>query len=156
MRAAPLVCLSVLAEHRDARALVCACKGVIVMALQYDLLVIHSTTQSIACKGPWSTHWHLLTLLAVLWDVLCAPRKVLHPQGFFSTLFGKGEKTDAFTGMKPAKDIATLVAQGREVGVLSRGDPAKDDVLGVQELVTYGVKGLAAYAAHAQALGRVC
>ena len=42
-----------------------------------------------------------------------------------------------------------------QVGVLSRGDPRTDDILGLEELVTYGVKGLAAYAAHAAALGKV-
>ena len=42
------------------------------------------------------------------------------------------------------------------MGVLSRGNPHTDDVLALQELVTYGIKDMAAYGAHAAALGKVC
>lgn len=53
-----------------------------------------------------------------------------------------------------AGDLETLVAQGREVGVEQRVGPLGPDVMGLQELVLYGLKGAAAYADHAQILGQ--
>jgi hydroxylamine reductase len=70
-------------------------------------------------------------------------------------VFGGGHKGDAFQETVPESDLAKLTEQAKAVGILSRGDPAKNDVLGLEELVTYGLKGLCAYAAHAAALGRV-
>ena len=111
--------------------------------------------------------------------ICCTHRHKLHPKTFMSSLFGKDAPTDAFTGMMPSTDLAALTSQAkqvrvlsadvhafhsascimcgvlRQVGVLSRGNPHTDDVLAVQELLTYGMKGLAAYAAHAAALGKV-
>ena len=50
-------------------------------------------------------------------------------------------------------DKAALVALGVQVGILS--DPDLDnDIRGLRELITYGVKGLAAYAHHARVLGK--
>ena len=49
----------------------------------------------------------------------------------------------------------SLVALGREVGVLERfGDPSTQSSEGVREMLTYGVKGIAAYAAHSLVNGR--
>ena len=55
---------------------------------------------------------------------------------------------------EPAKDLAGLVQQGQGVGVKKRIGEYGDDVAGLMELVTYGIKGTAAYADHAQVLGR--
>ncbi len=55
---------------------------------------------------------------------------------------------------EPAGDLDGLVAQGAEIGVLSRKAALGEDVTGLQELVTYGLKGMAAYADHAQILGQ--
>jgi hydroxylamine reductase len=44
--------------------------------------------------------------------------------------------------------------QGLEVGVKKRVAKYGEDVAGLMELVTYGIKGTAAYADHAQILGR--
>jgi hydroxylamine reductase len=53
----------------------------------------------------------------------------------------------------PAPDRAGLVGMGEAVSVLSRRDRFGADLSGVQELLTYGLKGMAAYAYHAQHLG---
>ncbi|MEW6078965.1 MAG: hydroxylamine reductase [Thermodesulfobacteriota bacterium] len=54
---------------------------------------------------------------------------------------------------KPAGDLAGLVAQGEKVGVKS--DPTVNpDILSLRELLTYGIKGVAAYADHAAILGQ--
>jgi hydroxylamine reductase len=53
----------------------------------------------------------------------------------------------------PAADQAGMVAQGEKVGVKS--DPDLDpDILSLRELLIYGIKGVAAYADHAQILGQ--
>ncbi|MEW6360267.1 MAG: hydroxylamine reductase [Planctomycetota bacterium] len=68
-----------------------------------------------------------------------------------------GKKPEAFGGpaaWRPAADRPGLVQQGREVGIEVRKQKLGDDVTGLQELVMYGVKGMAAYADHAQILGK--
>jgi hydroxylamine reductase len=51
-------------------------------------------------------------------------------------------------------DMATMLRTGREVGVDKRVEKLGDTVAGVQELIVYGLKGAAAYADHAQILGK--
>jgi len=53
----------------------------------------------------------------------------------------------------PAKDRDGLVKQGEEITIKSRLESMGHDVAGLQELITYGLKGLAAYADHAHLLG---
>ncbi len=54
----------------------------------------------------------------------------------------------------PEKSLKGLVAQGERIGI--RSDPAIDpDILSLQQILIYGVKGLAAYADHAAILGRM-
>ncbi len=53
----------------------------------------------------------------------------------------------------PANTLEGMVAQGKTVGVLSRRECFGEDISGLQELLTYGMKGAAAYADHALALG---
>jgi hydroxylamine reductase len=49
-------------------------------------------------------------------------------------------------------DLATLVAQGRQVGI--RADTGlNEDIRSLRELLFYGLKGMAAYAEHARVLG---
>ena len=55
---------------------------------------------------------------------------------------------------RPAGDLDGLVKQGEEIGVLSRKEKFGEDITGLQELLTYGLKGMAAYADHAQILGQ--
>ena len=55
---------------------------------------------------------------------------------------------------EPAEDIAGLVRQGMEVSVSVRVERMGRDVTSLEELLTYGIKGTAAYAYHAARLGR--
>jgi len=64
------------------------------------------------------------------------------------TQFPEGPAT--FT---PSDSMDALVAQGESVGIKS--DPeVNPDILSLRELLTYGLKGLAAYADHARILGQ--
>jgi hydroxylamine reductase len=51
-------------------------------------------------------------------------------------------------------DLDGLVRKGESVSIDSRIDKLGEDVASLQELLTYGVKGVAAYADHAQILGK--
>jgi hydroxylamine reductase len=55
---------------------------------------------------------------------------------------------------EPASELSDLVCQGMEVGIERRRETTDPDILSLQEIVTYGVKGAAAYADHAQFLGK--
>ncbi|XHR27252.1 MAG: hydroxylamine reductase [Chthoniobacteraceae bacterium] len=54
----------------------------------------------------------------------------------------------------PAADLPGLVRQGAQVSILHRRDQFGPDISGLQELLLYGLKGMAAYADHALVLGR--
>jgi len=54
----------------------------------------------------------------------------------------------------PAADLDGLVRQGEEISIEKRRGSLGDDVAGLQELITYGLKGAAAYADHAHILGQ--
>ena len=54
----------------------------------------------------------------------------------------------------PAGDLDGLEKQGEEVSIESRRERFGEDIAGLQELLTYGLKGTAAYADHAQILGQ--
>jgi len=51
-------------------------------------------------------------------------------------------------------DLDTLTRKGREVGIDKRMEKLGATVAGLQELIVYGLKGVAAYTDHAQILGR--
>jgi len=55
---------------------------------------------------------------------------------------------------QPAPKLEELVVQAAEVGVEQRRGRLGEDVAGLQELILYGLKGMAAYADHAQILGQ--
>jgi hydroxylamine reductase len=54
----------------------------------------------------------------------------------------------------PASDLAGLLHQAEDVSITNRKEKLGEDVTGLQELLTYGLKGTAAYADHAQILGQ--
>ena len=56
-------------------------------------------------------------------------------------------------GLTPAASLDGLVAQGEQVGIQGRQTSLGPDASSLQELVTYGLKGMAAYAHHARRLG---
>ncbi len=51
-------------------------------------------------------------------------------------------------------DLDELIRKGEAVTIQKRMDELGEDVTGLQELLTYGLKGAAAYADHAQILGK--
>jgi hydroxylamine reductase len=68
-----------------------------------------------------------------------------------------GRAPEALAGpaaWQPAADLAGLVKQGKEVPITKRLAALGPDVTGLEELVVYGIKGMAAYADHAQILGQ--
>jgi len=54
----------------------------------------------------------------------------------------------------PASDREGLLRQAAEVSIQKRKDVLGEDITGLQELLTYGLKGTAAYVDHAQILGQ--
>ncbi len=68
-----------------------------------------------------------------------------------------GKASEALDGpatWEPAAGVDGLVEQGRTIGLLKRRETLGDDIAGLQELMTYGIKGAAAYMDHAQILGK--
>ena len=68
-----------------------------------------------------------------------------------------GKEAEALSGPAswlPAADLEALIRQGESVGIEARRTGLGDDLTGLQELLTYGLKGIAAYADHAQILGQ--
>jgi hydroxylamine reductase len=66
---------------------------------------------------------------------------------------GKADFSAEAANFTPAKSMDAMVAQGEKVAI--NADPDMDpDILGLRELLIYGLKGLAAYADHARILGQ--
>jgi hydroxylamine reductase len=66
---------------------------------------------------------------------------------------GKVDFQEGPATFKPATSLEELVKQGETVGLKS--DPTIDpDILSLQHILTFGIKGMAAYADHAQILGQ--
>jgi len=66
----------------------------------------------------------------------------------------RAEKLSGPAQWVPAGSRAGLIQQGRDVTLQTRIQTLGADIAGLQELLTYGIKGMAAYAEHALALGR--
>ena len=66
---------------------------------------------------------------------------------------GQSNFTEGPATFAPASDQDGLVAQGETVGIQSDPD-INPDILSLQQLLIYGLKGLAAYADHARILGQ--
>ncbi|NLX95000.1 MAG: hydroxylamine reductase, partial [Rhodopirellula sp.] len=54
----------------------------------------------------------------------------------------------------PDSDLAGLTSQGELVSIPSRKNGSPEDIIGLQELILYGLKGAASYADHALVLGK--
>ncbi|RPJ17555.1 MAG: hydroxylamine reductase [Desulfobacteraceae bacterium] len=61
--------------------------------------------------------------------------------------------TEDAANFVPEKSMEGLIAQGEKTGVKSNPD-VNPDILSLQQILTYGVKGVAAYADHAMILGK--
>jgi hydroxylamine reductase len=69
----------------------------------------------------------------------------------------KDKKPENLTGPAiwiPADSIDGLVKQGREFSIPKRHEKFGDDLAGLMDLILFGLKGAAAYADHAQILGK--
>ncbi|MHC4593030.1 MAG: anaerobic carbon-monoxide dehydrogenase catalytic subunit, partial [Planctomycetota bacterium] len=64
------------------------------------------------------------------------------------------EQLDGPAAFAPHHERGALVEQAEQISVQKRIDALGPDVAGLQELVLYGLKGAAAYADHAQILGK--
>ncbi len=64
------------------------------------------------------------------------------------------EVPDGPAQFEPAADIDAMLNQAQEISIANRLNRLGDDVTGLQELLTYGIKGVAAYADHARILGK--
>ena len=64
------------------------------------------------------------------------------------------EKLAGPAAWEPAADLNGLIRQGEEVTIEKRQVKLGNDAAGLQELITYGLKGAAAYADHAFVLGQ--
>ena len=60
---------------------------------------------------------------------------------------------DPSASFQPAADLADLVKQGEEVGLVNDHD-ADADIQSLQQILVYGMKGVSAYADHARILGQ--
>jgi len=68
---------------------------------------------------------------------------------------GRDEEFDCPVRWEAAvEDRDELIGLGKSVSIQNRLDLLGDDLTGLQELITYGIKGLSAYAVHAQKLGQ--
>ncbi|MFC1737452.1 hydroxylamine reductase [Planctomycetota bacterium] len=68
-----------------------------------------------------------------------------------------GEEPELLEGpasWEAAAELEGLLAQAEEIGIAKRTDSLGPDVTGLQELIMYGLKGIAAYADHASILGQ--
>ena len=64
------------------------------------------------------------------------------------------EKLGGAAEWTPAENLEGLIRQGVEVTIEKRINSLGPDLAGLQELLTYGIKGMAAYADHAYILGQ--
>jgi hydroxylamine reductase len=64
------------------------------------------------------------------------------------------EKLEGPEQWTPASSLEGLLEQASQIGILQARKAYGDDIAGLQELLTYGLKGFAAYVDHARVLGR--
>lgn len=64
------------------------------------------------------------------------------------------EDLDGPVRWRPESSMQGLIRQGEEIGIDKRKKALGDDITGLAELLTYGLKGVAAYLDHAQILGK--
>ena len=134
--------------------LVYALKGLSVVALEARKKgIIDPTTNVFTVKALFSTLTNVNFSAERLADLV--RQCIKHREDLKKRINPKGRKTgfkEAAATFKPAASTEEMVEQGEDVGVLS--DPGiAPDIRSLQQILTYGIKGIAAYADHAQILG---
>jgi hydroxylamine reductase len=71
-----------------------------------------------------------------------------------TTMNKSPESLSGPAGWMPAGDQESLVKQGQEITIEKRLTTLGPDLAGLQEMLTYGLKGLASYSHHAEVLGK--
>ncbi|MHB8996350.1 MAG: hydroxylamine reductase [Armatimonadota bacterium] len=83
--------------------------------------------------------------------------KSLYAEAVAKTAGATADSSDALTeagSWQPAADLNGLIAQGEGVSIEKYTEKYGDTISGLQQLLTYGLKGTAAYAEHAAILGQ--
>jgi len=134
--------------------LVYALKGLSVVALEARQAgIVDAQINAFTMKALFSTLTNVNFSADTLADLVrqCVKQR----EDLKSRIVAWGGKTDYAEGaitFFPAASLPEMVAQGESVGVLS--DPGLDpNIRSLQQLLIYGIKGIAAYADHAQILG---
>lgn len=116
-----------------------------------ELLVIEGLFTAVT-----NVNFHPERIAKIITDTYKAKEKM---KGLFLEGYKKKSGKD-FTGKlpdvvnwKPADSLEGLIEQGKHVGIMSEPD-LNPDIRSLQEILLYGIKGMAAYADHAFILGK--
>lgn len=91
----------------------------------------------------------------VLWDAARIKENVKNKyESFCAQKNVAAEKLEGPAAWQPATNLNDLIRQGEAIGIEKRQQNINADALSLQELITYGLKGSAAYAHHAHVLGK--
>ena len=135
--------------------LIYALKGLSLYALEGRKVgVVDPEVNDFTCKGLFSTltNVNFDPNRFVQWIQRCvALRENLKEE--VKAAKGKADFQEGPATFKPATSLEELLKQGEAVGIKS--DPTIDpDILSLQHILIFGIKGVAAYADHAQILGQ--
>jgi hydroxylamine reductase len=132
-----------------------AVKGLSLMALEGRKVGIRDEAiDRFACEAVFSTLTNVdfdPARIEALIHQTVAHRKALKTR--IDAAGGWTDYTDGPAVFTQADTAEARVAQGESVGIKSRSD-VNPDILSLQEILTYGIKGVAAYADHAAILGK--
>ncbi|RJP86942.1 MAG: hydroxylamine reductase, partial [Desulfobacteraceae bacterium] len=132
-----------------------AVKGLSLIALEGRKVGVKDVaTDRFACEATFSTLTNVDfdpdRIIALIKQAV-ALRKTLKQK--VDAAGGWTDYTDGAAIFAPAGTMDGLVAQGEKVGVMA--DPSLNpDIRSLREILTYGIKGVAAYADHAAILGQ--
>lgn len=151
--------IGVCGKQPDAAALqdllLYAVKGLSLMTLEGRKVGIRDEAiDRFACEAIFSTLTNVdfdPARLEALIRRTVAHRKVLKTK--IDVAEGWTDYSDGPATFTPAHTAEALVTQGEAIGIKSRSD-TNPDILSLQEILTYGIKGVAAYADHAAILGQ--
>ena len=132
-----------------------AVKGLSLIALEGRKVGVKDVaTDRFACEATFSTLTNVdfdPDRIIALINQAVALRKTLKQK--VDAAGGWTDYTDGAAIFAPAGTMDGLVAQGEKVGVMSDPD-LNPDIRSLREILTYGIKGVAAYADHAAILGQ--